>query len=64
MISEFSQKQPLEVFYEKRLQVLGLQLYSKRDCGTGGFTVNFAKFLKTSFLQNTSGRPLLLEDTL
>ena len=28
---------------------LGLQLYEERDSGTGGFPVNFAKFLGTTF---------------
>ena len=28
---------------------LGLQLYEERDSGTGGFPVNFAKFLGTPF---------------
>ena len=28
----------------------------KKDSSTGVFFVNFAKFLKTPFLQNTSGR--------
>ena len=36
-----------------------LQLYQKRDSGTGVFLVKFVKFLKTPFLQNTFGRPLL-----
>ena len=33
---------------------------SKRDYGTGCSPVNFAKFLRTPFLQNTSARLLLL----
>ena len=37
--------------------VSGLQLYWKRDSGT--FPVNFAKLLRTLFLQITSGRLLL-----
>ena len=39
-------KQPAEVFYRKRLW-------------HGCFPVNFMKFLRTPFLQNTSGRLLL-----
>ena len=35
----------------------GLQLYLKRVC----FPVNFAKILRTRFLQNTSGRLLLYD---
>ena len=31
------QKQPPEVFYVKKLQASGLQLYQKRDSGTGVF---------------------------
>ena len=41
-----------------KFQVLGLQLYQKRlwhRC----FPVNFVKFLRIPFLQNTSGRLLL-----
>ena len=38
------------------LQVGRLQLYWKRE---NCFSVNFAKFLRTPFLQNTSGRLLL-----
>ena len=32
-----------------------LQLYQKRDSGTGVFPMNFAKFLRHLFLQSTSG---------
>ena len=35
-------------------QVWGLQLYYKRDSNSQCFQVNFVKFLRTSFLQNTS----------
>ena len=42
-----------------KLQASGLQLYHKRDSGTGVFLrcfpVNFNKFLRAPFLQNTSG---------
>ena len=38
---------------------VNLQLYLKRDSGTSVFPVNFVKFLKKPFLQNTSGRLLL-----
>ena len=34
----------------------------KRDSGTGVFPKNFANFLRTLFLQITSGRQLLRED--
>ena len=55
-----------------RLQVLGLRLYLKRDYGGlklylkkrlwhRYFPVNVAKFLRTPFLQNTSGRLLLIK---
>ena len=50
------QKQPPEVFYEKMSATLlkCLRLWHKR------FPVNFAKFLRAPFLQNTSGRLLLM----
>ena len=60
------QRQPLEVFYKKRYSIekgLSLQRYLKRDSDTYvflSFLVNFAKFLRTPFLQNTS-RWLLLD---
>ena len=38
--------------------VSGPQLYLKRDSSTGAFC-DFAKFLRTPFLQNSSGRLLL-----
>ena len=58
------QKQPRQVLYEKRrsqkfhkihrhVALLNKRLWHKY------FTVNFAKFLRTPFLQNTSGRLLL-----
>ena len=36
-----------------------LQLYLKKEALTQAFSLNFAKFLKIPFLQNTSGRLLL-----
>ena len=45
----------LDLLYSRKFSkniVIGLELYLKRDSGTG---VNFAKFLRTPFLQNTSG---------
>ena len=50
-------KQPPEVFCKKRWPAT---LFKKRlwhRC----FPVNFAEFLRTSFLQNTSGRLVLME---
>ena len=46
---------------------LGLQIYFKRDSAkketlARGFPVNFAKFLRTPFLQNPSGRLLLYSE--
>ena len=42
-----------------KLQAWGLQLYLKKRLWHMCFPVNFAKFLKTVFLQNTSGALLL-----
>ena len=64
-----AQKQPREVFYEKKVFVeipknseentcARVSFFSDLSC----FPVSFAKFLKTHFLQNTS-RPLLLKAT-
>ena len=39
--------------------LIGLQLCGKRDFGTVVFPMNFAKNLRTPFLQNTSERLLL-----
>ena len=39
-----------------KLQASGLQLYLKRRLWHRCFTVNVAKFLRTPFLQNSSGR--------
>ena len=53
----FLQKQPPEVFYEKRCS----QKFRKIDRNTPArfcFPVNFEKFIRTPFLQNTSGRML------
>ena len=43
-----------------KLQTWALQLYLKRESGTGAFSLNFAKFLRTHFLQNTSWRLFLV----
>ena len=40
----------------------GLQLCEKRDSDTGVSLKNFVHFLRTPFVQNTSGRLLLRED--
>ena len=48
------QKQPPEVFCKKRPATL-----LEKDSGKGVFPLNFAKFLTTPFLQNTSGGLLL-----
>ena len=62
----FCKKSVLKKFHKIRLkhlcwrlfltefQVWGLQLYYKRDSNSQCFQVNFVKFLRTSFLQNTS----------
>ena len=42
-----------------KLQASGLQLYLKKRLWHRCFPVNFVKFLRTPFLQNTSGRLLL-----
>ena len=41
-------------FFLIKLQASGLQLYYKKDPGTC-FPVNFVKFLRATFLRNTSG---------
>ena len=64
------EKQPPEVFYKKRcLFVKNSQNSEKNTCAKVSFLkkilwyrcfpVNFVKFLRTPFLQNTSGRRLL-----
>ena len=57
-------QQPSETFYEKKGFVEILQNSQENTCSSvwkrdRSFPENFAKFLKTSFLQNTSGRLLL-----
>ena len=42
-----------------KLQAWGLQIYWKRHSDTVVFSVNLAKFLRTPFLPNTSGRLLM-----
>ena len=42
-----------------KLQISGLQLYWKKRLWHRWFSVNFTKFLRTPFLQNTSGQLLL-----
>ena len=51
-----SQKQPLEVFCEKMSQS------SQETPAPEEISVNFAKFLRTSFLQNNSGWLLLIDE--
>ena len=56
--AKFTEKHPCRSPFLTNLQVWRLQFYQERllhRC----FPVNFAKFLRTSFLQNTSGRLLL-----
>ena len=48
---------PLQLRYRINAKLSGVQLYQsfkKRNCGTGVFLVNFLKFLRTPFQQNTS----------
>ena len=47
-----------------KLQASGLQLYLKKRLWRRCFPVNIEKFLRTPFLQNTSGRLLLKEVVL
>ena len=61
---EILQKQPPKVFCKKRCSEKFCKMHRKtkslcRRC----FPVNFAKFLRTPFLQNTSGRLLLILGT-
>ena len=44
------------------LQTSGLQLYLKKRLWHRCFHVNFAKFLRTPFLQDTSGRLFLNQE--
>ena len=63
------QKQPLEVFCKKRCSQKFCRIHRKTpvseslSCVFQCFPVNFAKFLRTSLLQNTSGRRLLEPET-
>ena len=59
-----NQKQPPEVFYEKRCsekfhKIQRSLFLVKKRLWHRFFPVNFARFLRTPFLQNTSGRLLL-----
>ena len=53
--AKFTRKSLIQSLF---FQAWGLQLYQKKTLAQV-FRVNFAKFLRTSFLQNTSGRMLL-----
>ena len=64
----FLQKQPPEVFYKKGVLRNFTKFAGKHQCqslffnkvaGVRCFPVNFAKFLRTAFLQNSSGQLLL-----
>ena len=57
-ISQNSQENPCASLFSIKLRASGLQLEKKRPWHRC-FPVNFAKFLRTSFLQNTFGRLLL-----
>ena len=70
VIDKCSQKQPLEAFCKKAVLRNFARFTGKHLCLRPAallkkrlwhrcFPVNFAKFLRTSFLQNTSGRVLL-----
>ena len=55
--TKFAGKHLCQSLFFNKIASLGLQLYQKRDSGTGVFLpINFVKFLRTSFLQNTPGR--------
>ena len=55
-VSENSQENTCgRVSFLIKLQALGQQVYLKRDSGTDCLPVNFVKFLRGPFLQNTSG---------
>ena len=47
------------IFFSIKLQVEDLQLFLKRDSGTGDILLILQNFLQTPFLQNNSGRLLL-----
>ena len=53
----------LNLFFNKVAGLRPATLFKKRLCHRC-FPVNFAVFLRTPFLQNTSGRLLLFEVTL
>ena len=60
--SQCFQKQPLEVFCNEGVLRNFAKFTGKHLCQRlwhGRFPVNFGKFLRTTFLQNTSGRLLL-----
>ena len=59
----YEQKQPPEVFCVKRVHRNLTKLTGKHLCQSLFFNkvVNFVKFLRTPFFQNTSGRLLLYE---
>ena len=54
------QKEPPEVFYEKRCSEKFHKTLLKKRLWHWCFPGNFVKFLRTPFLQNTSGRLLLI----
>ena len=56
----FRSKQPPQLFYEKRCFEKYHKIHRKTPAHRC-FLMNFVKFLRTPFLQNTSGRLLLLE---
>ena len=63
-ISKCSQENTcVRVSFLIKLQAWGLQIYLKRLCHRC-FPLNFTKFSRTSFLQNTSGRLLLKDKTI
>ena len=53
--AKFTGKRLCWSLFLKNLQVEGLQLYFKKRLQQRYFPVEFAKFLRTTFLQNTSG---------
>ena len=58
-ISQNSQENTCaRVSFSIKLQALGLQLYLKKGLWHRCFPVNFVKYLRTPFLQNTSERLL------
>ena len=71
ILKSYFQKQPPEVFCKKgcskkfrkihRKTPVSESLCQKIDSGTGVFSVNFAKFLRTRFLRNTPNAPVFLQ---